>query len=79
MRNPHGVHQVAVEPVFGVLLREQANDEFDLVDVDVHGLQFFAQGHIVGELPYRDHGMFTGDRMREDWFPVLWRGSSQPG
>jgi ectoine hydroxylase-related dioxygenase (phytanoyl-CoA dioxygenase family) len=23
--------------------------------------------------PYTDHGMQTGDRMREDWFPVLWR------
>ena len=23
--------------------------------------------------PYRDHGMRHGDRMREDWFPVLWR------
>ena len=23
--------------------------------------------------PYIDHGMCTGERMREDWFPVLWR------
>ena len=23
--------------------------------------------------PYTDHGMKHGDRMREDWFPVLWR------
>jgi ectoine hydroxylase-related dioxygenase (phytanoyl-CoA dioxygenase family) len=23
--------------------------------------------------PYRDHGMRHGERMREDWFPVLWR------
>ena len=23
--------------------------------------------------PYTDHGMEHGDRMREDWFPVLWR------
>ncbi len=23
--------------------------------------------------PYRDHGMHHGDRLREDWFPVLWR------
>jgi ectoine hydroxylase-related dioxygenase (phytanoyl-CoA dioxygenase family) len=23
--------------------------------------------------PYRDHGMRPGERMREDWFPVLWR------
>ena len=23
--------------------------------------------------PYTDHGMQAGDRMREDWFPVLWR------
>ena len=26
--------------------------------------------------PYRDHGMRHGDRMREDWFPVLWRRSA---
>lgn len=25
--------------------------------------------------PFIDHGMHTGDRMREDWFPVLWRRS----
>lgn len=25
--------------------------------------------------PYVDHGMKAGDRMREDWFPVLWRRS----
>jgi ectoine hydroxylase-related dioxygenase (phytanoyl-CoA dioxygenase family) len=25
--------------------------------------------------PYTDHGMQPGDRMREDWFPVLWRRS----
>ena len=23
--------------------------------------------------PYENHGMTHGDRMREDWFPVLWR------
>lgn len=23
--------------------------------------------------PYVDHGMQNGDRMREDWFPILWR------
>ncbi len=23
--------------------------------------------------PYTNHGMQSGDRMREDWFPVLWR------
>jgi ectoine hydroxylase-related dioxygenase (phytanoyl-CoA dioxygenase family) len=23
--------------------------------------------------PYTDHGMRPGERMREDWFPVLWR------
>lgn len=23
--------------------------------------------------PYRDHQMRPGDRMREDWFPVMWR------
>ena len=23
--------------------------------------------------PYVDHGMKHGDRMREDWFPILWR------
>ena len=23
--------------------------------------------------PYTEHDMKTGDRMREDWFPVLWR------
>ena len=23
--------------------------------------------------PYRNHGMRHGERMREDWFPVLWR------
>jgi ectoine hydroxylase-related dioxygenase (phytanoyl-CoA dioxygenase family) len=23
--------------------------------------------------PYTDHGMHAGERMREDWFPVLWR------
>ena len=26
--------------------------------------------------PYREHGMRHGDRMREDWFPVLWRRSA---
>ncbi|MDH3759550.1 MAG: phytanoyl-CoA dioxygenase family protein [Gammaproteobacteria bacterium] len=25
--------------------------------------------------PYADHGMKPGDRMREDWFPILWRSS----
>ena len=29
--------------------------------------------------PYSDHGMQPGDRMREDWFPVLWRDSSRSG
>ncbi|TNF86739.1 MAG: phytanoyl-CoA dioxygenase [Gammaproteobacteria bacterium] len=23
--------------------------------------------------PYTDHGMQDGDKMREDWFPILWR------
>ena len=23
--------------------------------------------------PYENHGMKDGERMREDWFPVLWR------
>ncbi|MCZ6488433.1 MAG: phytanoyl-CoA dioxygenase family protein [Gammaproteobacteria bacterium] len=26
--------------------------------------------------PYTDHGMQTGDPMREDWFPVLWRADT---
>lgn len=26
--------------------------------------------------PYRGHGMKHGERMREDWFPVLWRRSA---
>ncbi|MCZ6470593.1 MAG: phytanoyl-CoA dioxygenase, partial [Gammaproteobacteria bacterium] len=26
--------------------------------------------------PYTDHGMQTGDVMREDWFPVLWRADT---
>jgi ectoine hydroxylase-related dioxygenase (phytanoyl-CoA dioxygenase family) len=25
--------------------------------------------------PYVDHGMRHGDKMRSDWFPVLWRRS----
>lgn len=25
--------------------------------------------------PYRDHGMRQGDRLREDWFPILWRAA----
>lgn len=27
--------------------------------------------------PYSDHGMQSGNRMREDWFPVLWRNSNR--
>jgi ectoine hydroxylase-related dioxygenase (phytanoyl-CoA dioxygenase family) len=27
--------------------------------------------------PYTNHKMRTGDRMREDWFPVLWRSGQQ--
>jgi ectoine hydroxylase-related dioxygenase (phytanoyl-CoA dioxygenase family) len=23
--------------------------------------------------PYTDHDMSPGDKMREDWFPILWR------
>ncbi len=29
--------------------------------------------------PYSNHGMKTGDGMREDWFPVLWRNTSSSG
>jgi ectoine hydroxylase-related dioxygenase (phytanoyl-CoA dioxygenase family) len=27
--------------------------------------------------PYSDHGMRDGERMREDWFPVLWRNPAR--
>jgi len=26
--------------------------------------------------PYTNHGMQSGERMREDWFPVLWRAET---
>ena len=29
--------------------------------------------------PFPDAGMVTGDRMREDWFPVLWRRRRRAG
>ena len=29
--------------------------------------------------PYTNHGMQHGDRMREDWFPVLWRRQEHTG
>ncbi|MFA9419874.1 MAG: phytanoyl-CoA dioxygenase family protein [Gammaproteobacteria bacterium] len=29
--------------------------------------------------PYTNHGMQSGDRMREDWFPVLWRDANPAG
>lgn len=28
--------------------------------------------------PFPGHGMQPGDRLREDWFPVIWRAGEQP-